>query len=378
MIDTENMTPEEVEDLYARVCDMIHQQSFGYTHNTSAPGISLIKRLFTVEEAAYAVHMPLDTFFTATEFGEIIGCHEGEADQILDNMSHHGCCFRTTMEGKRYYRAYPMIPGIIEPNAVRIPDEPEIGRDLIDAFQDGWMPNVFKTGIPFLRTIPVDASLVEGELVMPEDSLEEIYARRRRFCAVPCTCRLSCRAYGFLETGVEDCTCIQTDDWADYYIGNGSGKEVTREEALAITKRAIEKGCCLEICNSQNSEIICHCQKDTCAILMGVRAFPPENIKDMSHYRVVREEEKCTKCGKCAQACVINCIGFGENGETYQFPKHCYGCGQCVKHCEGKALKLVAKNAEEITPFEQMPVSVFDAYEAMEDWRRKYGNLKED
>jgi MinD superfamily P-loop ATPase len=48
-------------------------------------------------------------------------------------------------------------------------------------------------------------------------------------------------------------------------------------------------------------------------------------------------EEKCTRCGKCAEVCAYNAIAvLGEHVLT--FPQLCHGCGACSYLCPEKAI----------------------------------------
>jgi MinD superfamily P-loop ATPase len=49
------------------------------------------------------------------------------------------------------------------------------------------------------------------------------------------------------------------------------------------------------------------------------------------------DEDKCTRCGKCAQVCAYNAIAvLGEHVLT--FPQLCHGCGACSYICPEKAI----------------------------------------
>jgi len=49
------------------------------------------------------------------------------------------------------------------------------------------------------------------------------------------------------------------------------------------------------------------------------------------------DEEKCTRCGKCAEVCAYNAIAvLGEHVLT--FPQLCHGCGACSYLCPEKAI----------------------------------------
>ena len=65
------------------------------------------------------------------------------------------------------------------------------------------------------------------------------------------------------------------------------------------------------------------------------------------------DEEKCTYCGKCAEACPSGNITLVKSisGILHKIDrKKCKGRGECAKACPNDALKLVgyAKNAEDI------------------------------
>jgi MinD superfamily P-loop ATPase len=48
-------------------------------------------------------------------------------------------------------------------------------------------------------------------------------------------------------------------------------------------------------------------------------------------------EEKCTRCGKCAEVCAYNAIAVIEQ-KVLVFPELCHGCGACSYLCPEKAI----------------------------------------
>ena len=53
------------------------------------------------------------------------------------------------------------------------------------------------------------------------------------------------------------------------------------------------------------------------------------------------DEEKCTYCGKCAEACHFNAIAVMER-KVLVFPELCHGCGACSYLCPEKAISEAA------------------------------------
>ena len=54
-------------------------------------------------------------------------------------------------------------------------------------------------------------------------------------------------------------------------------------------------------------------------------------------------EEKCIRCGKCAQICVNQCHSFTEEGEHRFDRTNCVRCGECAESCYSDALRVSGK-----------------------------------
>lgn len=58
-----------------------------------------------------------------------------------------------------------------------------------------------------------------------------------------------------------------------------------------------------------------------------------------SGYLAEVDNEKCVKCGICAEKCQFRAIGFRKEGAFIR-EKRCMGCGVCVEACAKDALTL--------------------------------------
>ena len=56
---------------------------------------------------------------------------------------------------------------------------------------------------------------------------------------------------------------------------------------------------------------------------------------------VILHEKKCIKCGKCADACIVQAIHF-VSGDSY--PIICKHCGICVRYCPHGCLRMGVKS----------------------------------
>ena len=108
--------------------------------------------------------------------------------------------------------------------------------------------------------------------------------------------------------------CIQMGHAAEYYIRTGRGREITREEAFEIIKRAEENGLMHQIPNIDGSGIthaICNCCGCGCLSLRTGNMY--KNVDMLrSNYVAQTDKEKCTACGQCVENCPMNALRLGQ------------------------------------------------------------------
>ncbi|MGE4296584.1 MAG: 4Fe-4S binding protein [Desulfovibrionaceae bacterium] len=52
------------------------------------------------------------------------------------------------------------------------------------------------------------------------------------------------------------------------------------------------------------------------------------------------DEERCTQCGACGEACPEGCLGQDIEGFYRPDTDICTGCGLCVEACDRHALRM--------------------------------------
>ena len=148
-------------------------------------------------------------------------------------------------------------------------------------------------------------------------------------------------------------------DWADYYIREGKGRAVTREEVLAILREADRQGLVLQPNNSRDAAFICCCCRCCCGILQRLIRNPRPADAVVSRYIASFDQDQCVSCGVCVERCVMGALTSGEDGEIIYDPVRCIGCGLCVSTCPTSALKLVLKPE---VPGQHVPEHLMDTW----------------
>ena len=101
---------------------------------------------------------------------------------------------------------------------------------------------------------------------------------------------------------------------AEHYIRSGRARQISREEAYEIVKRAEENGLMHDIPNIEGSgetSAICNCCACAC---FGLRAGMMFGARDAIRSNFVAEvdEAKCVACAQCVEVCPGNALKLGQ------------------------------------------------------------------
>ena len=66
--------------------------------------------------------------------------------------------------------------------------------------------------------------------------------------------------------------------------------------------------------------------------------------QDVSNWRLIKpeiDEDKCTKCGLCAQYCPEGAVNLDKETASIIDMRFCKGCGICANECPQGAIEMV-------------------------------------
>ncbi|WP_202904810.1 4Fe-4S binding protein, partial [Clostridium botulinum] len=134
------------------------------------------------------------------------------------------------------------------------------------------------------------------------------------FSVADCSCRTAREVMGEGCGHLKEDMCIQMGHAAEYYIRTKRGRQITREEAFEIIKRAEENGLMHQIPNldgSGKTHAICNCCGCSCLSLRTAGMFINADMV-RSNYVSKVDKEKCVACGECVQNCPVNALQLGQ------------------------------------------------------------------
>ena len=349
-----NMRPDCVKDdgplrepiakLAKQVTDRVPQH-LGFKKITKDdPEYWGLAALISDEEAELALKLGVRKPKTFEEIHRLSGMDESHCRELIDHMSEQGVIEYnyenldgTNPEHKKRYLVPMFVPGIGEFAAMHetnMAEHPELGR-LFERMTFLPLENVTKIVPPGgagigMHVIPVEQAIsMEEKSVSVEHISHWLEKYEGKYAASPCSCRKSNRTYD--EGCADDFNdwCIAVGDMADYVVETKKGgRYITKEEALAIFKKAEDNGFVHQITNIDGDQkifAICNCNVNVCYALRTSLLFNTPNMSRSAYVARV-EKDKCVACGRCVEHCPAGAVKLGQklckaDGTDVQYPK---------------------------------------------------------
>lgn len=180
-----------------------------------------------------------------------------------------------------------------------------------------------------MHVIPVEKAIsMENEAIDIEKLSYWLDKYEGKIGVGRCSCRASRKAIGDGCADDDFGWCIGVGDFADYCRETGKGHDITKEEALAILKRAEDNGFVHQITNIDGENKIfgiCNCNVEICNALRTSQLFNTPNMSRSAYVAHV-EKDKCVACGRCVEYCPAGAVRLGQklckkDGSEIKYPK---------------------------------------------------------
>ncbi|MDF2483964.1 MAG: pyridine nucleotide-disulfide oxidoreductase [Herbinix sp.] len=283
------------------------------------PEYLILEPVVTDEMADIVLHMEIRNKVTAEQLAPLCGKSVEEVSALLWDLAVAGVCFVNNINGVDTYWYDTWVPGIMEMmvnNKENVKKYPQIA-EAFEAYGRVRGPKstgAFPVGVGLMRVIPIERA-IDGET--RRASYEEVsrYLNENDiFTVSDCSCRTARESMGEGCGHLKEDMCIQMGHAAEYYIRTGRGRQITREEAFEIIRRAEDNGLMHQIPNldgSGKTHAICNCCGCSCLALRSAGMF--KNV-DMvrSNYVSQIDKDKCVACGECVENCPVNALQLGQ------------------------------------------------------------------
>lgn len=317
-------------------------------------GSKIIPELFRMiadeSEAALLMAMP----GTPQELSEKTGRPLAEVEAACTTLYQKGLAFKSFKGGTVGYK---MCRDMIQFHDATIlwPGATKEYHDLWQRFMEEEWPDFARLAEqffpkPFTRVIPVDQAIDAGnQKVLDIDSANRIIETSDTIAVTKCTCRVIAHK---CDNPLE--VCLQVGNAAKYTIDRGTGRAITKAEALQILKDCEEKGLVHVTMNKAHAgHFICNCCRCCCQAIPLVISDGLK-ILDPSRYVAEIDPTLCSGCETCLDRCFFHAIEpeqkNGNSGVMHVLADKCMGCGLCQVTCPEDAIVLKAVRPEDFIP----------------------------
>ncbi|MBD3194975.1 MAG: 4Fe-4S ferredoxin [Candidatus Lokiarchaeota archaeon] len=343
------------KDLYRKLQQHLDKMPVGYPATESGVEIRILESLFTPAQAKMAlflgfIALPLRKIYRKARKNVE---SEEELEKLLDEMYFDGLINRGVVNenGKevKYYAVAPIAIGFFEYQLKNLNKE---FIKLIDQyFKEAFIEEYNKTGIPQLRTIPIEESVESSNSIASYDEFRQVIEDCGEPIAVAdCICRKEKDLIGepCEKTDLRE-ICFSFRTAADVYVEKDLGRYISKETALELLEQAEKDGLILQPGNSQRPMCICCCCGCCCGIVSNQKRYEaPAKFFATNFYAEV-DTDLCIGCGICEERCNMDAVEIIDEISHINLNR-CIGCGVCVPTCPEDAIKLVNKKDEKIPP----------------------------
>lgn len=317
-------------------------------------GSKLIPELFRMvvdeREAELLMAMPGTPDALAGKLGRSVD----EVTHMCATLYQKGVAFKSFKGGQLGYKMCR--------NLIQFHDATILWSEATMAFHDLWQrfmeeewPGIARKWVtpdrkPGTRIVPVQKSIDTGkQQVLDAESVDRMVQAADTLAVTKCTCRVIAHKCDKPRE-----VCLQVNNAARYTIDRGSGRAVTKEEALAILRECEAQGLVHVTMNKANVEhFICNCCPCCCQTLPmmiqhGLLISAP------SRFRAGIDESLCVFCEACLDRCHFNALKetCDESGNQVMevVAEKCMGCGLCHDTCPEGAITLQPVREAEFIP----------------------------
>lgn len=280
----------------------------------------------------YALEPILDSYqagiamflgFREKKSAEDIARESGEPLELvkkaLDHLAWAGVSFWNTVEGVDVYWHDIFVPGhleMINNNKEIVAKYPEVAEAFYfyGSKRGPMAAGIMPVGGGPMRVVPIERAIDGNTRRASYEEISKHLNEAHIFSVSDCSCRTSRESMNEGCGHLKEEMCIQLDHAAEYYIKTGRGREITREEAFEIIRRAEDNGLMHSIPNLDtpgHTHAICNCCGCGCYAMRLANEYLNNDIV-RSNYKSVVDESKCVACGECVDVCPTNAIRLGQ------------------------------------------------------------------
>lgn len=333
---------EAMNDVYEKLRQRLDDMGTGFPATRNGIEIRILRKLFT--EADAEMFLLLSPMLESPEsVAERLNLPLKETAVHLEAMAKRGLLFRQVKSDAARYAAIPFVVGIYEFQLNSVDET--LARDVEEYYNAALGKSFAAFGTPVMRTIPINKELVTEWPIAPYEDVMKIFDDQKKIAVAPCICRTVAKKVGRGCDKPMD-ACFLFGSHASFYVDNGMGRYVTKEEAKEIARKNEAAALVMQPFNAQYTGGMCSCCGDCCGILGSLKKQESPAAAVKSNYYARVDGDECSGCEVCLDRCQMEAIDIVEEKAVINLNR-CIGCGLCISTCPSDAMRLMKKSEDQ-------------------------------
>lgn len=311
------MPKEKVLQLTNHIGRKKHGSKSSYTYTD--PEYMILEPVVTDEMAEVGLCLEFRKPKSAEVVTKLCGKSAEEAEKLLWELAVAGVCFVGERDGVDKYWLDTWVPGVMEMmvnNKENVKKYPQIAEafEAYGRVRGPQTAGVFPVGTGLMRVIPIEMAIDGETRKVSYEEVSKYLNENEIFSVSDCACRTVREIMGEGCGHLKEDMCIQLGYAAEYYIRTGRGRQINREEAFEIIKKAEENGLIHQIPNTDGpgkTHAICNCCGCSCLSLRTASMFLNNDMM-RSNYVAQIDKDECVACGQCVEVCPVNALKLGQ------------------------------------------------------------------
>ena len=346
-----------IDQVYEKLVPALNARSTFYPAIKCKEFFDLVSYLYTQEEAAIAVAMPLGFCSLEAIAENLPGSDPDILAGQLEAMGDKGLLHIREVAGKKVYELLPIVPGMLEFQLMKgIVDEHNKTIAVLLNNYSKAVKNMFLSSSPPQieaaapgRKVTINQEIANMMTIVPYNEARELVENTEFISAGTCLCRHQGALLGRPCQKPAN-NCMIFGETAKFAAERGFAQKLTRMEALQRLDAAEKHG--LVHCYTDSPEhfvnVLCNCCSCHCMTLRGVKKSPVPSQAVIARYLIQVDNDACTGCEACIERCQMGALKMQED-KLVRDAKRCIGCGICMFVCPANALTLEPREAGKIS-----------------------------
>ncbi len=283
------------------------------------PEYYAIEPLLDKYQIKIAMHLKFREKLSADDVAKASGEPYESVKNALEHIAWTGLAFVNNVDGRDMYWQDIFVPGhleMINNNKELVEKYPQVAEAFyyFGTKKGPMAAGIMPIGAGPMRVLPIERAIDGNTKRLSYEEVSSHLNEASVFSVSDCSCRTSRESMGEGCGHLKENMCIQLDHAAEYYIRTNRGRQISREEAFEIIRKAEDNGLMHSVPNLDepgHTHAICNCCGCGCYAMRLANEYVNNDIV-RSNYTSEVDEDKCVACGECVDVCPTNALRLGQ------------------------------------------------------------------